>query len=456
MTAEQIAALGPALGAFLAPFQECFVGVPSAAHLQTYCRGLLADLPRKSVEPIALAAGTAVRTLQEFLRDHVWDHADVLGRLRRTVAGLQAMRAADDLGTIGIIDETTVAKKGDKTPGVQRMYCGAAGKVENCILTVHLAVARGRFKTLVDADLYIPKSWDADRRRCRAAKIPDSAVHRTKSAMALEQVARARADGLRLDWLGFDEAYGGVPAFLAGLDAAGQRFVGEVPASFRCFTVRPAGRSQAAGYRRRAPGKRADSLVRRSPAFRRQEWTAVSLPRQTLAPQVWQAKAARVFPSSGRRRAGERAYWLIVARQPDTGEVKYFVSNAPPDTPVATMVRVGFTRWNVEHCFRAAKSELGLSHFEGRSWVGLMRHMALCLLTMAFAADRAAGLREKKSGDDAGAGVPGAQPRRRRLAAPPAGRPGPGARERGHPLPPIPKPRRPRVPPARLPAEVAL
>src|SRR4051812_8698863 len=190
MTAERIAALGPALAAFLGPFEGCF-GAPSAAHLQAYCRGLLSDLPRKSVEPIALAAGTAVRTLQEFLRDHVWDRADMLGRLRRRVAGLAAMREPDELGTVGIIDETTVAKKGTKTPGVQRMYCGAAGKVENCILTVHLAVARGRFKTLVDADLYIPKGWDADRKRCREAEIPDSVVHRTKAVMALEQVARA-------------------------------------------------------------------------------------------------------------------------------------------------------------------------------------------------------------------------------------------------------------------------
>ena len=195
MTADQIAALGPAFAAFLAPFEACFVGSATVAHMRAYCRGLLSDLPRKSVEPIALAAGTAVRTLQEFLRDHVWDHADMLGRLRRTVAGLPAMRAADELGTVGSLDETTVAKKGTKTPGVQRMYCGAAGKVENCILTVHLAVSRGRFKTLVDADLYIPKSWDADRKRCRAAKIPDSAVHRTKSAMALEQVARPAPTG---------------------------------------------------------------------------------------------------------------------------------------------------------------------------------------------------------------------------------------------------------------------
>lgn len=448
MTADQISALGPAFAAFLAPFEACFVDSATVAHMRAYCRGLLSDLPRKSVEPIALAAGTAVRTLQEFLRDHVWDHSDMLGRLRRCVAGLPAMREPDELGTVGIIDETTVAKKGTKTPGVQRMYCGAAGKVENCILTVHLAVARGRFKTLVDADLYIPKSWDADRDRCREAKIPDSAVHRTKSVMALEQVARARADGLRLDWLVFDEAYGGAPAFLAELDAAGRRFVGEVPASFRGFTVRPpSGRPTA--------GKRADSLVRRSPAFRRQGWATVSLPRQTLAPQVWQAKAARVYPSS-RRRAGERAYWLIVARQPESGEVKYFVSNAPNDTPVATMVRVGFTRWNVEHGFRAAKSELGFGHFEGRSYVGLMRHMALCLLTMAFAADHAAGLRGEKSGDHAGAGVPGAQPRLPDLAAPPAGRPGLGPRQRRHPVPPIPQPRRPRVPPTRLAARVAL
>ena len=143
MTAEQIRALGPAFAAYPRRFEPCFVDSSTVEHRHTYCRGLLSDLPRKSVEPIALAAGTAVRTLQEFLRDHVWDHR----RMRDCLHGRLAQRLAellgDDLGTVGLLDETSVVKQGTKTPGVQRQWCGAVGKRENYIVTVHLGVAGG-------------------------------------------------------------------------------------------------------------------------------------------------------------------------------------------------------------------------------------------------------------------------------------------------------------------------
>src|SRR4051794_9299508 len=173
MTAEQIAALGPAFGVYLRDFRPCFVTGNTFKHLHTYCRGLLSDLPRKSVEPIALEAGTAVRTLQEFLKDHVWDRRALRDGLHRRVAEGLAAVPADDLGTVGLLDETSVVKKGRKTPGVQRQWCGAVGKQENCTVTVHLGVARGGYKALLDADLFLPESWSEDRPRCREAGIPD-------------------------------------------------------------------------------------------------------------------------------------------------------------------------------------------------------------------------------------------------------------------------------------------
>src|SRR5207247_6669240 len=135
-------------------------------------------LPRRSIEPMALSCGTAVRTLQEFLRTHVWDHLRMRDLLQHWLVGLPALAAADELGTIGVIDETSVAKKGSKTPGVRRQYCGASGKIENCIVTVHLALVRGLFKTLIDAALFLPKAWSGDRVRCREAKIPEDLVYR--------------------------------------------------------------------------------------------------------------------------------------------------------------------------------------------------------------------------------------------------------------------------------------
>jgi SRSO17 transposase len=159
MTEEQIQALGPALADYLDQFLFCCGYTQTFAHLGAYCRGLLSDLPRKSVEPIALAAGVPVRTLQEFLRDHDWDQGQVRDLLQGQVAlTLVGLDDPDDLGRIGLIDETGVAKKGTKTPGVQRQWCGERGKTDNCVVTVHLGVAKGRYKTLLDADLYLPQS----------------------------------------------------------------------------------------------------------------------------------------------------------------------------------------------------------------------------------------------------------------------------------------------------------
>jgi len=115
------------------------------------------------------------------------------------------------------------------------------------------------------------------------------------------------------------------------------------------------------------------------------------------------------------------SYWLIWASNDETGEEKFFLSNAPEDASVEALVRVGFRRWQVEHSFRVAKSELGFTHFEGRNYTALMRHLSLCLVAMGFVAERTQRLRGKKSGANPGAGVPGAAGGEPALAAPVAG-----------------------------------
>jgi len=428
MTPEQVAALGPAFAGYLRGFEDCFGQDRTRDHLHAYCRGLLSDLPRKSVEPIALAAGTAVRTLQEFLKDHVWDRRRLRDRLHRCVNDALAAVPGDDLGTVGLLDETSVVKKGKKTPGVQRQYCGAVGKQENCIVTVHLGVAKGGFKTLIDADLFLPESWSDDRERCREAGVPDDVVYRPKWRLGLNQIYRAMGNGVVLDWLTFDEGYGCRTGFLAELDALAElRWVGEVPKSFRCLTARPDGRKPGPARK----GKRADDLARHSPAFGRRPWRPMALRRRTQADQEWRVKAARVHLVR-KRRATERTYWLIVARNPATGEVKYFVSNAEADVPLERVLRVAFLRWNVEHAFRVAKGEIGLGHYEGRNYTGLMRHLMLCLAVMGFVAGQAERLRGEKPGGDAGAGVPGVEPTVRGVADEPPQDDRVGAYVRGH------------------------
>ena len=411
MTPDQMVVLGTGFAVFLRLFEDCVAYQPTVAHLHSYCRGLLSDLPRKSIEPIALACGTAVRTLQEFLRDHVWDQDRMRDRLQRRLVGHQVLTTTDDLGTIGVIDETSTAKKGAKTPGVHRQYCGARGKIENCIVTVHLGVVRGLFKTLIDAALFLPKIWSDDRKRCQEAAIPDDVVYRAKWRIALEQVARALGNGLTFDWLTFDEYYGGKPAFLEGLEDQRMTYIGEIPRNFRCLATRPRGKKPKKGWK----GKRVDNLARFSSAFNRSDWHNVSLTRLTLDKQEWEVRAGQVYLVR-RGALSERTYWLIVARNVTTAEVKYFLSNAAADVPVEKLLRVAFCRWNVEHAFRVAKSEIGFSHFEGRSYVALIRHMILCLVVMSFVAEQTDRLRGEKSGDHDGASMPSPEPTLSQLA----------------------------------------
>jgi SRSO17 transposase len=415
MTEEQVRAVGPAFARYLGGFEPYF-DPRSVDHLRVYCRGLLSDLPRKSVEPIALASGTAVRTLQEFVKDYVWDRDGVRDELQRRVAAhLSTVR--DPLGTVGIADETSQRKKGGKTPGVQRQYLGCVGKTENGVVTVHVGVARGRYKALLDADLYLPQSWDADRERCRAADIPDEVTYRPKWQIALAQVRRAAANGVAFDWFTFDEGYGDKPGFLAGLEADGVGYVGEVPRDLPTAD---------------GPAERVAASDRR---FTDQRWRVVRVPHQTEADAAWEVKAVRVrLRRDGRATAG--LYWLLVTRSRTTGEVKYFASNAGADVPVARLVRVAFTRWAVEHAFRIAKSEAGLTHYEGRSYVGLTRHQMLCLLVVGFVASHADGLRGEKPGGDGRAGVPGAERPVRATAHPATGDVGDRPHGRGHPVPP--------------------
>jgi SRSO17 transposase len=346
--------------------------------------------------------------VQEFLRDHVWSFPAVRDLLQQHVADALRDLPGEDLGTLGLIDETGTVKKGTQTPGVHHQWCGEVGKQENCIVTVHLGVARGRYKTLVDADLFLSESWSQDRDRCRAAGIPDDLVYHPKWQLALGQLDRARANGIPLDWLTFDENYGDKPGFLKGLDERRLRYVGEVPKSFHVRTQRP--RSGHAGHR-------ADQVVRHSPVFHQQRWRRFRLHHQTEGATVWDVKAAQVWVSG----CGGRPHWLIWARNATTGEEKYFVSNALARAALGRLLRVGFGRWNVEHCFRVSKGKVGFRDFQGRHYVGLMRHLTLCLVTLTFAAGQAARLRGEKSGGDPGAGVPGVERAVRRLAGSLAG-----------------------------------
>jgi SRSO17 transposase len=398
MDATRIRRLGPMLDRFLSHFDDGFSRRPTREHLTTYVRGLLSDLPRKSAEPIALDQGVPVRTLQEFLGSHRWDHDRLRDRLQQLVAADHPCEHG-----VGLIDDTGCPKKGDKTPGVKRQYCGATGKVDNCVVIVHLGYAAGDFHCLLDSELYLPREWDADRRRCRAANIPDGLTYRPKWQIALELYDRATANGVRFAWLTFDEGYGGKPGLLSGLRRRHQRYVAEVPRTFAGWLELPA--LTDAGRWQGEPARSVEELLADDPRLTGQGWTAYRVKDGHKGPMVWEVKHAALFP---KREDGDPGWplHLVVARYArDRSEVKYFVSNAPPGAPVETLLLVAFSRWRVERCFEDGKTELGFDHFEGRSYAGLIRHQRLVALAHLFCARVRERWGKKRPRPD---GVPGA------------------------------------------------
>jgi SRSO17 transposase len=342
MTEQEITALGPAFASHLRHFRSSFVQDRTAKHFDTYCRGLLSDLPRKSIEPIALEAGTAVRTLQEFLVTARWDHAAARDTLQTRIGAVVADLPADPLGTVGVIDETSCRKWGDHTPGVQRQYLGCVGKLDNGIVTVHIGVTKGTFQALLDADLFLPKSWAADRDRCERAGIPNDVGHRTKWRLAVDQWLRATGNGVSFDWLTFDEGYGAAVPFLRFLNLVNQRFVAEVPVN---FSVR-----ETAG----GPVRRADA---RLPAMVARSGKRHRIAHRTVKASFWRAATATVW-------VADRQHTLVAVVNESTTEVKYFLTNATT-AALTRVLAVAFRRWTVE------KSQA--DYPSSRRWVGTRR-----------------------------------------------------------------------------------
>jgi len=402
MTGEQMATLQPALRQHLESFQDCFCRKVTFGYLETYVVGLMSDIKRKSVEPIALAAGVPARTLQEFLSSFRWDQ----GRAERRLHGMVADRHNRG-DAIGVIDASGHHKQGDKTPGVQRQWCGETGKIDNCVVGQHLLYtdndSTNPFGCVLCSDLFLPESWDTDVDRREEAKIPDWLHYRPKWEISLEQVRRAIGDGVRFKYLVFDEDYGSIPNFWFGLDAMGQWGIGEVRSNFLCWATEPAYRSLRTEH---APHE-VRHLISHSPVFYGQAWREVTIKDTTRGPQRWRYKAARVQLTNtpeGKNAPTDRRYWLIVAQSLDTKEIKYFVSNAPESVPVLELLRVAFGRWHIEKWFERAKQEAGFGDFEVRIYDGLIRHWLCSSMAMYFLSEQTQRLRGEKSADHAGAG----------------------------------------------------
>lgn len=392
MDAETIRQLQPDLDSFLKRFAHC-ASREVGRHVTTYVEGQLSDLERKNAERIAWHAGEVPRTLQEFLASHEWDHEGMRKELQQIVATEHR-----DGVSIGIIDETSFPKKGPKTPGVQRQHCGAVGKQDNCVVTVHLSYAVNDFHCLLDGELFLPESWSNDRVRCREAKIPDDMTYRPKSEIALELYDRARGNGLRFDWLTFDEWYASKPAYLDKLVSHNQKFIGEIHRGHRVWLTCP--RTTSRPYRRKGrKGKKAPRLVSGSPkskavgdcvetsrVFKDQPWQKWKVKDTQKGPKIVEVKHAVVYPQASNGLPDKPHHLLVVRDVMHLEEIKYFLGFAPVNCSVGTLLKVAFSRWRVERCFEDDKSYIGLDHYEGRRYPGLLRHLILSAVSLLFLA----------------------------------------------------------------------
>lgn len=417
MDAATILRIKPALTQYLHEFDGCMGRVTNRWHLQTYVAGQLSDLQRKSIEPIADAAGQPPRTLQQFLGLLQWDEGAVRDRLQRRVA----QRHAHPHG-IGILDETSFAKQGTHTACVQRQHCGSRGKQDNCVVAVHLGYAAGDFHTLLDGELYLPeKTWHQNRTRCRAAGIPDDVVYRSKWQMGLAQIRRALGNGVRFSWFTFDEGYGGKPPFLRGLEALGQNYVGEIPVSFMVWTKPPEvmyrehARDRRHGRPRKLPRLKVRNtaacevrnVLKHSPKLRRLPWVRYRVKDGEKGPMVWEAKCLAVWMKD-ENGLPVGPYRLLITRNVlKLNEVKFFLSNAPTSVPIETLLRVAFSRWRIERMFEDSKDELGMDHFEVRRYLSIQRHLILTCVSHLFLAEFRLEHGGKKRGPDNRPGTDG-------------------------------------------------
>jgi SRSO17 transposase len=270
---------------------------------------------------------------------------------------------------------------------------------------VHLGYVGGGFHALVDSDVYLPEAWLADRARCREAGIPDGVVYRPKWRIALDILKHTLGNGVHLKYLTADEEYGRCGSFRAEVDALGLLYVVEVPCALKGWTQRPrvlgpwAG-STGLGRPRTKPElaagarlpRRVDRLWKRGGP----SWRGFHVKNTDKGPVVWEARTTRFSPWTKGGLPGEEI-WLIVARNVLDGEVKYFLSNAPADTPVELLLHVAFSRDHVEKLFEESKGEVGLDHFEVRGYRAVKRHLVLSMVSLLFLAEQTQALRGEKS-----------------------------------------------------------
>lgn len=342
----------------------CFARSETRERVKAYLQGLLSPIERKNGWQLAEEAGLSTPYAMQYLLNRaVWESDKVRDQLQAYVREM-----IGDADGILVIDETGFLKKGKKSVGVQRQYSGTAGRIENCQLGVFLTYASQAGHTLVDRELYLPKSWTQDRERCRAADVPEEVVFATKPELAARMLWRTLDAGLGAKWVTGDTVYGSHRPLREGLEAHWQAYALAVSCQEQVQVQ--------AGER-----KRVDHMA---DGFEPDQWQRISVGDGSKGPREFDW--ARIELASPEKPGWQK--WLLVRRGLIEGEKQasraYVVVFAPTGTTLAQMATAVGTRWSVEQCFEEGKGEVGLDHYEVRSWQGWYRHITLCMLAHAF------------------------------------------------------------------------
>ena len=341
-----------------------------------YLRGLIAPLERKNGWTVAEEAGhDSPDRIHRLLNTCDWDADEVLDDVRDYVVE----HLADPDGVL-IVDDTGFLKKGTRSAGVQRQYSGTAGRTENCQIGVFLAYATARGRTLIDRQLYLPKSWTDDRDRCRAAGIGDDIEFVTKVQMGKAMVVRAIEDKIPFRWVTADAGYGYSKGWRYELEQAD---IFHVMATTSHDTV----------VTRQALDHPVRDLIAALP---RQKWKRRSCGDGAHGPRVYDWARAEVRPWH----RPDRQHWVIARRSTTRpNEIAYYIAYAPAGTTLDQLIQVAGARWAIEECFQTAKGQCGLDDYQVRRYPGWHRHITLAMAAHAFltvtrAAELAAGKAE--------------------------------------------------------------
>jgi len=374
---------------FLDLYKANFTGStrPVMLQAQQYLCGLI-QAKNKNMERMAeIVPDSDEQVLQHFLTYSPWSYRSVMDQ----VASDTDSMFGDNDDTCLIVDESGIPKRGDKSVGVGRQWCGQLGKVDNCQVGVFTALACGSAVTLVGARLYLPESWTKDPERCKLAAIPgEHIVQKSKCDLALEEIFHARCNGIHFNWVGVDGGYGKEPSFLRSLHGAGEIFVADVHKDQCIYLEDP---DPVIPEPKSNRGRKPTRLVAQSEPIRVDNWAAqqpesawkLMAIREGSQGKIWvEILHKRVWVWDGQE---ERAHlWHLIVRR-EIGapkEIKYTLSNAPETTTTERLAFMQGQRYWVERSLKDGKREAGLADYQARKWNSWHHHMALVMMAMLF------------------------------------------------------------------------